>query len=850
MLSLGAFAFAAPGMLALLLALPLIYWLLRMIPPLPKLIRFPAIRLLIGLEPTEQTPMKMPWWLLLLRLLLATALILAVARPLLNPQADLPGKGPLMLVIDDGWSSAPGWTTRIAHAERLIQRAERAQRPVVLTGTAPAPLDAPAMRKGAMRPDEARTLLRAFRPKPWPTDRAAAVTIIDQMQVDPAAYVMWLSDGLEDEGAAKLTERLRRFDGLQVIVPDQATTPLLLLPPAAEGRDLKVQALRPVADGPRKVAIQAADEQGRVVARIDLDFAATATKGEGTLPAPPELRNRMARLDIEAQGGAGSMVLLDERSRRRPVSILGERPTASGQPLMQEVYFLERALDPYVSLSIGDRETVLTRNTAVLLIPDGAAPSAADREEIAKWIERGGIAVRFAGPNLATGNDPLVPTPLRLGDRALGGVMSWGQPTALAEFPANSPFLGIPIPKDVRISQQVLAEPTPDLADKTWARLTDGTPLVTAEKRGQGYLVLIHTTANTGWSNMSLSGLFVNMLQRLVTLSRGVAGDGVNRALKPWRTLDGFGRLGAPPAGAQMLPADANETFRPKPTTPPGLYGDENAQVAFNIGGHVGEPKPLVLPSGVSTDKLSEGGETDLSRWFLLGALLLLLADLFISLWLRGLLGRAVRFGRRTGGPATAALLLCGAVFFASPPHASAADQAAKPGPPPLSEEQALKGALDIRLAYIVTGDKEVDDISKAGLEGLSEILRNRTSVEPADPDRPRPRQGRAAALSADLLADHLDAARAVGARLGGARPLPAHRRHPVHRHARPAAQLRPAGRRQSRPQAAAGRHRDAAADRHAAGPRADQGVLPAERHAGPLAGRQGLDRIGQRPRQ
>src|ERR1041385_2278636 len=187
MLSLGAFAFAAPGMLVLLLALPVIYWLLRLIPPLPKLVRFPAIRLLIGLEPTEQTPMKMPWWLLLLRLLLATALILAVARPLLNPQADLPARGPLMLVIDDGWSSAPGWTTRIAHAERLIQRAERAQRPVVLTGTAPVAIDAPALKRGAVGADDARTMLRAFRPKPWPTDRAAAVTTIDQMQVDPGA---------------------------------------------------------------------------------------------------------------------------------------------------------------------------------------------------------------------------------------------------------------------------------------------------------------------------------------------------------------------------------------------------------------------------------------------------------------------------------------------------------------------------------------------------------------------------------------------------------------------------------------------------------------------------------------
>jgi hypothetical protein len=739
MLSLGAFAFAAPGMLALLLVLPVIYWLLRLIPPLPRLVRFPAIRLLIGLEPSEQTPMKMPWWLLLLRLLLATALILAVARPLLNPQADLPGKGPLLLVIDDGWSAAPGWATRIAHAERLIQRAERAGRLVALVGTAPAPLDAPVARKGALRPDETRTVLRAFRPKPWPTDRAAAAAEIDQLRLDPAAYVVWLSDGLQDEGAARLTDRLQKFDGLQVVLPDTSHTPLLLLPPAAEGRDLKVTALRPVADGPRKTAIQAADDHGRVVARIELDFAPGALKGEGVLPAPPELRNRMSRLDIEAQGGAGSTVLLDERNRRRPVAILGERPTASGQPLLQEAYFLERALDPYVSLSIGDRETVLSRNTAVLLVPDGAAPSAADREEIAKWIERGGIAVRFAGPNLAAGGDSLVPTPLRLGDRALGGVMSWGQPSALAEFPANSPFLGIPIPKDVRIQQQVLAEPTPDLADKTWARLGDGTPLVTAEKRGQGYLVLIHTTANTGWSNMALSGLFVNMLQRLVTLSRGVAGDGVNKALKPWRVLDGFGKLTAPPAGAQILPADADQTFKPKPSTPPGFYGDENAQVAFNIGGHVPEPKPLALPSGVATDRLSEGGETDLSRWFLLAAALILLLDLLLSLWLRGLMPRAVRIGR--AAPAAIAFALLGFGGPAVPdaqaqaqPQRVAAPQAERPGPPPLTEEQALKGSLDTRLAYIVTGDKEVDDLSKAGLEGLSEILRNRTSVEPGDP--------------------------------------------------------------------------------------------------------------------
>jgi hypothetical protein len=845
MLSLGAFAFAAPGMLALLLVLPAIYFLLRLIPPLPKLVRFPAIRLLIGLEPSEQTPAKMPWWLLLLRMLLAAALILAVARPLLNPQAELPGRGPLLLVIDDGWSSAPGWTTRIAHAERLIQRAERGNRLVALVGTAPQPLDAPQMRRGALRPEEARTILRAFRPKPWPTDRAAAVADIDQAQLDPGAYAVWLSDGLQDAGTDKLTERLRRFSGLEVVLPDQATTPLLLLPPVAEGRDLKVRALRAVADGPRKTAIQASDDQGRVVARIDLDFAAGERKGEGVLPTPPELRNRMTRLDIETQGGAGSTVLLDERNRRRPVSVLGERETAGGQPLLQEVYFLEKALDPYVSLSIGDREAVLTRNTAVLLIPDSSAPSTADREEIAKWIENGGVAVRFAGPNLAAGGDSLVPTPLRLGDRSLGGVMSWGAPSALAEFPANSPFLGIPIPKDVRISQQVLAEPTPDLADKTWARLADGTPLVTGEKRGKGYLVLIHTTANTNWSNLALSGLFVDMLQRLVLLSRGVAGDGINKALKPWRTLDGFGRLVPPPAGVQMLQPDAQQTFVPKPTTPPGFYGDENAQVAFNIGDHIPAPAPLVLPAGVTTDRLSEGGETDLARWCLMAAAILLLLDLLISLWLRGLLPRAVRLRRA----APVALLLFAALFVADPRAQAQTTPAAAP-----RRRSRCRPAKAFRAGGAEGRARRAAGLHRHRRQGCRRDQQGGPrgpERDPAQPhlgragrsDRPRPREGRAASLSDDLLGDHLDAAHTVTEGRGGARPLPAHRRHPARRHARPADELRQAGQRQSRPQAPAGRHRDAAADRHAARPRADQVVLPAVRHAGPLAGRQALDR-------
>src|SRR4029077_16397895 len=90
MLALGSLAFASPWLLAALAALPVIWWLLRVTPPAPRRIAFPAIRLLLALTPREQTPARTPWWLILLRTVLAALVILALAHPVLNPQNRLP----------------------------------------------------------------------------------------------------------------------------------------------------------------------------------------------------------------------------------------------------------------------------------------------------------------------------------------------------------------------------------------------------------------------------------------------------------------------------------------------------------------------------------------------------------------------------------------------------------------------------------------------------------------------------------------------------------------------------------------------------------------------------------------
>src|SRR5215469_13681100 len=144
MLALGSLAFASPWLLLALAVLPIIWWLLRVTPPAPRRIAFPAIRLLLGLAPREETPARTPLWLILLRVALAALVIIAAAHPLLNPQARLASTGPILAIVDDGWAAARDWPARQAALADLLGEAEREDRKVVLVTTAPPATNRPA----------------------------------------------------------------------------------------------------------------------------------------------------------------------------------------------------------------------------------------------------------------------------------------------------------------------------------------------------------------------------------------------------------------------------------------------------------------------------------------------------------------------------------------------------------------------------------------------------------------------------------------------------------------------------------------------------------------------------------
>ena len=735
MLSVGALSFAAPWLLAALAGLPVLWWLLRLIPPAPRRQIFPAIRLLLDLVPREETPERTPPWLLALRLLLAALVILGLARPIFDAPPRFAGDGPLVLVVDDGWAAAVDWPARVEAMNALIAQAERENLPVLVLPTA-APDDGGPIAAGDLAPGgAARDLVGALHPKPWGSARAAAAAALGALP-QGGANVYWISDGLagDPDGDRALVDAMQRLGRLQVLAAPSEALPLLLRPPATEADRLVVTLLRADPAGARGATVRASAEDGRSLAVERAEFAAGAATAEVSIALPVELRNRVTRLAVEAEASAGAVFLLDERWRQRPVGVVSGGSPRQAQPLLSELYYVERALEPVSEVREGDVLGLIARELAVLVLADVGTLTEPERERVDAWVAEGGVLIRFAGPRLAQNADSLLPVRLRAGDRVLGGVMSWARPAALAPFPDDGPFAGLALPADVRVERQVLAEPDPDLGGKTWARLADGTPLVTGTRHGDGWLVLIHTTANADWSNLALSGLFVEMLQRLVGLSQGVAlasgagADGARR-LAPLQTLDGFGHLGDPPAAALPASAAVIAAGDSGPQHPPGFYGTAASRLALNLSTGIAALAPLgPLPADAMREPLARAEAVELMPWLLAAALLLLSADLAIALWLRGLAPRGRRPGAGRAAAGTAAvLLLAGGVLLAAG-TARAQDAPADP------DAFAAAALADTRLAYVRTGVPAVDATSRAGLQGLSLILNQRTSVEALPP--------------------------------------------------------------------------------------------------------------------
>src|SRR5215204_4267944 len=584
--------FAQPLLLLGLLSLPVLWWLLRVMPPRPRRIEFPPTRLLFDIRPKEETPSRTPWWLTLLRLAAAALVILAAAGPIWNPQTGVGGSNaPLVILLDDGWSAAASWDTRVKAADELIATADNDRRGVALV-----PLSETARDITLMPAGTARVALRQIAPKPYSVDRVDTLGGLDRfLKSTGDAEIAWLSDGIDTGRGAEFIENLGKTIGdRKLTLFEGGAAPAQALV-AAENAAAKmtVKVLR-TTGGIAAGVVRAIDAKGSPIGEARYAFGMQDRESEAAFDLPVELRNDISRLEISGERSAGAVQLLDKRWRRRAVGVVTGATSDTAQPLLASTFYLTRALSPFADVRLGDRGAAqqviaqfLDQRLPMIVLADVGTLSPEIRERLNAWIDQGGVLVRFAGPRLAQADDDLVPVKLRRGGRVLGGSLTWEKPQHLASFAADGPFASLAVPKDITVNRQVLAEPDAVLATKSWASLEDGTPLVTGEHRGKGVVSLFHVGADMRWSDLPMSGSFVEMLRRIVDMSgytstqgAGVAGEAKVETVAPLRTLDGFGAFGPPPSNAKPMPAD----YRDRGTAehPPGLYGPADGPIAVN----------------------------------------------------------------------------------------------------------------------------------------------------------------------------------------------------------------------------------------------------------------------------
>lgn len=732
MLSLGALAFLNPWVLAGLAALPVLWYLLRAVPPAPARVRFPGVLLLLGLRDPERQPERTPLWLLLLRIAVAAAAIIGFADPVLNPRQPIEGRGPLVIAVDGGWASAPEWQRATARLRELLDQADRAGRPVALVQLADPPPAEPRLDLRAAR--DWAGLVDAMVPRPWAPLRAEWADWLDAAA--GGAETFWLTDGLAAGPGEVFADRRAAAGPLTVVLPERLA--LGLRPVVLDEGVLTATAIRAETEGPRRLAVAAlgTDPEGRErrLGLAEALFEPGMAEVTVRFDLPLELRNRVTRLAVATEASAGSVTLADETIRRRKVGLLGGGQDQEGDALVSPLHYLRKALLPTAEVMEGSLPDLLAGSIDVMILADVGTFAPEERAALEEWVRGGGLLVRFAGPRLAaasaqaTAEDALLPVRLREGGRSTGGTLSWGSPQTLRPFPPRSPFAGLPVPAEVSVTRQVMAQPDPELPDRTLAALDDGTPLVTARDLGEGRVVLFHVTANADWSSLPISGLFVQMLERLAISARTGRPEAADLAGSLWtaeRVLDGFGRLGDPgPLAA--VPGERIALGLPGPALPPGLYLSGDRSLSFNVLGPGSVLAALpALPASAVVERLGTVVETPLKAGFVTAALLLLAADLLATLWLGGRL--AGLLARRAAAVAGAGLLLGLLV-----PGMPAAQEA--PAPDPARDAKALEATGETVLAYVLTGDARTDRISEAGLRGLSRVLGERTAIEPGAP--------------------------------------------------------------------------------------------------------------------
>lgn len=689
----------APFLLALL-ALPLLYWILKQIPPAPKRLSFGTLFLLQNIVEKENEVKNTPFWLLLLRMLIIALIILAFANPMHKQTSYIiDQKSPLLIVVDNGWQAAQSWNEKKLQIKNLIQENTEFKKPIFILET--------AGKNNSLEPmatREAIAFIDHLEPNPFPAPYEKMPALLQNDSFAEVSEVFYFDDGAVSVEEQKMIDALHAKYYLLVFTP-KSTLPLAYMSDINPTKNLTLHRLYAKDIG--HFQVQFIGENGSVLDTADVQMDTDTTEKQIDIKLHQNMASDLRKIKISDQTHLGASFVFPPLPPRKNIGILSISSEHSAkQDYLDANFYIDKALAPFHNIHYITPDNLELEKLNVLFVTDNALLNEEISTPIANWVTNGGILIRFADDALFENQyeDLLLPVQLRSTGRHLEGALSWDKPQNIASFPEHSPLRHIEISKDVAIQKQILAEPSLELTERSWANLDDGTPLITAEQRETGWVILFHVSATASWSNLPLSGMYVSMLKEIANLSSlSFTAAEKENIYRLYKKFDAFGNQ--VDATGEEIPLSDVKKFIPSAETPLGLYEQNSSVIAMNLAPYIGQIDGFRNETkGYNLQNYSNDINLLFKPYLLLAAFALFIFDLLLMV----LRGDHYRY-------ALTFLLFAFISFAPQSAHAQTDNKT-------YSEQ--------VYLAYVKTGDPTTDKISEAGLKGLMDQVIKRTSAD------------------------------------------------------------------------------------------------------------------------
>ena len=742
------FAFTSPMLLLALLALPVVYVIIRLLPPKPKKQVFPAIKLLYDLPESSPPPRTPPWWLLLLRLGAAALLIFALAGPHLRLDAMQFKDGPVVLVVDNDWRAANRFEDIRKQANLFIDQAGSLNKDIILLPTAshqePQLLSAP----------DAKTFLQSLTPQPWVQNPSEAIERLQAselgQQTESVQNLIWLSSGLmKTEDTRPFLEKLGQIGMPRIILPSATQNMLMISQAEAISGGYEVTLWRPRTGAQTPYSLTLSGIDGSFITRSAGQFDADEQTTTLTLDVASRNNQNAQKgggvLTLDGQEHLGAWYGLGELTGLPKVAISGEK--AQDYPLLEGNYYLHNALPEYADPQfIGQN----TPPESVNVFISTQTPN--NTNDLLRWIETGGVYITFAQEETQLENmASLLPVRLRSSPRSLAGSLSWTGALTLGDTPAQSPLAGLDMSQaDVQVTKQLLPQDSPDLDNKIWLSLEDGTPLITGDKYGQGWRIFVHVGADAQWSSLPLSGLFPQLIEKFINLARTQANQQqAAYPLPPLRLVNAYGQNRGQSLQAQNI-KNADATISQQ--NPVGFYGVPRSPYPHQLSSQERQQQ-LLLPDDLMGLPVyyydRAGSQLPFQKPLLIILCMLLLADGLFRVWgwqlfesLRHPKESLAKL-RQDSGKQPKRRPLSKIRTFGKKASLGFLVLAASLSWAQISYSQTLVGnqntatplaGYELQIGYIPSFDEQQNALTRTGIEKLNTVLKMRSTLSPLEP--------------------------------------------------------------------------------------------------------------------